>query len=172
MFRVNIFSLAILIPIIDIFLGYLLATRTMGCTSISSLQYRLGLDSLPTIAATEVARILHTKTSGRPIVDVRLFETISGPATLVINDEGTIFQSSVMSNAQAMCAYPRQMISHSQITHRYPIYQPSEANGAPIGAFRRLVVGTTPSTCYIVSSHHIQQLDLRVCLQLLFLILF
>ena len=74
----------------------------MGHTSISSLRYRLGLDSLPNITATEVARIHHTETGGRPIVDVRIFGTISGPAALVINDEGTVFQSSVMSNTQTM----------------------------------------------------------------------
>jgi hypothetical protein len=74
----------------------------MGYTSISSLQYKLGLDSLPNVTAKEVARIHHTGTGGRPIVDVRIFDTISGPATLAINDEGTVFQSSVMSNIQTM----------------------------------------------------------------------
>ena len=83
-------------------LGSLLAARTMGYTSISSLQYKLGLDSLPSITAAEVAQIHHTETGRRPIVDVRLFNTISGPAALVINDQGTVFQSSVMSNAQTM----------------------------------------------------------------------
>ena len=80
----------------------MLAARTMGYVSISSLRYRLGLDSLPNITATEVARIHHTETGGRPIVDVRIFDTISGPAALVINDEGTVFQSSVMSNTRTM----------------------------------------------------------------------
>ena len=80
----------------------MLAARTMGHTSISSLQYKLGSDSLPNITATEVARIHHTETGGRPIVDMRMFNTISGPAALAINDEGTIFQSSVMSNTQTM----------------------------------------------------------------------
>ena len=56
-------------------------------------------------------------------------------------------------------------ISHSQITYRYPIYQSSEVSGAPVGPFRKLVVGTTSPTCYIISSYQIQQLDLRVCLQ-------
>lgn len=74
----------------------------MGYVSISSLQYKLGLDSLPNIAATEVARVPHTETGGRPIVDVRVFDTISGPAILAVNDEGTVFQSSVMSNTQTM----------------------------------------------------------------------
>ena len=74
----------------------------MGYTSISSLQYKWGLDSLPTIAATEVAQIRHTETGGRPIVDVRLFDTISGPAAFAINDEGTVFQSSVMPGTQTM----------------------------------------------------------------------
>lgn len=77
----------------------------MGYTSISSLQYKFETDSLPTIAASEVARIHHTETGGRPIVDVRLFDTISGPGALTINDEGSVFQSSMMSNAQAMCAF-------------------------------------------------------------------
>ena len=93
---------AIVVPITEPFPGSLLAVRTMGYVSISSLRYRLGLDSLPNITATEVARIHHTETGGRPIVDARIFDTISGPATLVINDEGTIFQSSVMSNTQTM----------------------------------------------------------------------
>ena len=135
----------------------------MGYTSISSLQYKLGLDSLPTVAATEVARIHHTETGGRPIADIRLFDTVTGPAALAINDEGIVFQSSVMSNTQAMCAFALSIFfSHSQITNRYPIYQPSEGNGTPIEAFQRLVVGTTSSTCCIVSSYRVQQLDLRV----------
>ena len=74
----------------------------MGYISVSSLQYKLGLDSLPNIMATEVARIHHTETGRRPIVDVRIFDTISGPAALAVNDEGTVFQSSVMSNTQTM----------------------------------------------------------------------
>lgn len=77
----------------------------MGYTSISSLRYKLGLDSLPNITATEVTQIHHTDTGGRPIVDARVFDTISGPAALVINDEGTVFQSSVMSNAQTMYVF-------------------------------------------------------------------
>ena len=63
------------------------------------------MDSLPTIEAAEVAQIHHTETGGRPIADVRLFETVSGPTALVVNDEGTVFQSSVVSNTQAMCAF-------------------------------------------------------------------
>lgn len=102
MFRVSIHSLANIVPIAEPLLGSLLAVRTMGYTTISSLQYKLGLDSLPNIMATEVARIHHAETGGRPIVDARIFDTISGPAALVINDEGTVFQSSVMSNAQTM----------------------------------------------------------------------
>ena len=104
MSRVGILSPAILVPIAKIFLASLLAIRTMGYTSISNLQYKPGLDSVPTVAATEVAQIHHTETGGRPIVDVRLFDTISGPAALTINDEGTVFQSSVMSTAQTTCA--------------------------------------------------------------------
>ncbi|KAF9647558.1 hypothetical protein BDM02DRAFT_3097917 [Thelephora ganbajun] len=125
--------------------GSLLIVRTMGYTSISSLQYKLGLDSLPNIMATEVTRIHHMETGGRPIVDARIFNTVSGPAALAINDEGTIFQSSVMSNTQTI----------------YPIYQPSEVKGTPMETFGRLVVGTT-STCYVVSSYQVQRLDLRV----------
>ena len=75
----------------------------MGYISISSLQYKLGMDSLPSIVASEVSRIHHSETGGRPIVDVRLFDTVSGPAALVINDEGTVFQSSVTLNTHAMC---------------------------------------------------------------------
>lgn len=100
--RVGIHSPAILVPVTEAFLGSLLVARTMGYTSISSLQYKLGLDSLPSVKATEVSRIHHTETGGRPIVDARVFDTISGPATLTINDEGTVFQSSVMSNTQTM----------------------------------------------------------------------
>jgi len=74
----------------------------MGYSSISSLKYKLGLDSLPNIVATEVTRIHHAETGGRPIVDVRIFDTISGPVALVINDEGTVFQSTVMSNTQTL----------------------------------------------------------------------
>ena len=74
----------------------------MGYTSISSLKYKLGLDSLPSVTATEVARLHHKETGRRPIVDARIFETISGPGALVVNDEGTVFQSSVISNTQMM----------------------------------------------------------------------
>lgn len=48
--------------------------------------------------ATEISRIHHSETGGRPIVDARIFDTVSGPAALAINDEGIVFQSSVMSN--------------------------------------------------------------------------
>jgi hypothetical protein len=80
----------------------LLVVRTMGYTSISSLQYKLGLDSLPNIVSTEVSQIHHTETGGRPIVDARIFDTISGPAALTINDEGTVFQSSIISGTKTM----------------------------------------------------------------------
>ena len=101
-FRVGIHFPGVIVPITEPFLGSLLAVRTMGYASITSLRYRLGLDSLPNITAKEVTRINHTETGGRPIVDVRMFDTISGPAVLAINDEGTVFQSSVMSNTQTM----------------------------------------------------------------------
>jgi hypothetical protein len=93
------------VPVAEAFPGSLLAARLMGSTSISSLRYKLGLDSLPSIAVTEVARIHHAETGGRPVVDVRLFDTISGPAALAINDEGTVFQSNVASNTNAMCVF-------------------------------------------------------------------
>lgn len=53
----------------------------------------------------EVTRIHHAETGRRPIVDVRIFDTISGPAALAVNDEGTVFQSSVMSNTQTMWVF-------------------------------------------------------------------
>ena len=91
-----------LVTATEALLGSLLLARTMGYTSILSLQYKLGLDSLPNTIATEVSRIHHTETGGRPIVDARIFDTISGPAALAINDQGAVFQSSVMSNIQTM----------------------------------------------------------------------
>lgn len=137
----------------------------MGSTSISSLRYKLGLDSLPSIAVTEVARIQRAETGGRPVVDVRLIDTISGPAALAINDEGMVFQSNVASNTNAMYVFCFSERFHILRAARYPIYQSSEVRAVPPEAFWRLAVGTTPSTCYIVSSYQIQQLDLRVRLQ-------
>jgi hypothetical protein len=98
-------SPAVLVLVTQALLGSLLAARTMGYTSISSLQYKLGPDSLPSLAATEVAQIHHKDAGGRPAVDVRLFDTISGPAAFIINDEGTVFQSNVTSNTNATCVF-------------------------------------------------------------------
>ena len=91
-----------LVATTEAFLGSLLVARMMGYTSISSLQYKLGLDSLPNITATEVSRIHHTETGGRAIFDARIVDTVSGPMALAINDEGTVFQSSIMSSAKTM----------------------------------------------------------------------